>query len=316
LVDDAAGKVVASGTVGATSMDVNNYPIYFNDETKDFTALDVKVGDVLVLTDTTEKGSYVIAEVAPSATVTQLKIIGQFPVGGMSSITYSIYDPMRLAFDVVTTETPAAGKFFIGEVDFDGTSVIDVRPRHFLDTFVSEWRAVDVSTSPTFEEIFQHNLGSINLDISVQVSATNDGLSPVEEMSLTTISRNLGLSITSSGLSLVKSDTTTFNQGTLPTFSQGLDSHYDPDAGGSFSQGSDSFSPGSLPSLTGTINYALSGSVTGSITGDVYTNSSVKAKWTRNALWVKNAENLKFYKSYDGTSTQTGFLRVIVRKRG
>lgn len=316
LTDDAAGKVVTSGTIGATSMDVNNYPIYFNDSSKDFTALDVKVGDVLVLADTSEKGSYVIAEVAPNTTVTQLKITGQFPVGGLAPITYSIYDPMRLAFAIETTETPAAGKFYIGEIDFDGTSVIDARPRHFLDTFVSEWREIDVSTVPTFEEIFGHNLGSLDLDISVQVSATDDGLSPIEEMSLTTISRNYGLSITSSGLGLTKSDSLSHTPGVLPTFSQGVDTHYDPDAGGSYVQGTDVFTQGSLSAMTGTINYALTGSVTGNITGDVYTNSSVRAKWTRNALWVKNAESGKFYKSYDGTSTQAGFLRVIVRKRG
>lgn len=317
LDDFAGGKVVINGVPtppanpnGTTGFDVNNLPIYFSDGTFIFSDYDVKVGDVLQLQDSSDAGNYVVKEVTA-----QLTIIGQFPVGGLSSINYKIYDPFKMALSVADTEdTSTSGKFCIGEVDFDGTAVTAYRARHFTDTFVGEWKEIDVSSTPTFEEIYSHNLGSDVLDFSVQVSATNDGLSPIEELSLTTITRNLGISVNSSGLTLAKTDTTSFNQGTLPTFVQGSDTPPSPSNG--FVQGVDTFNGGSLPALSGTINYALTGAVTSTITGDVYPDSSVRVKWSRTKIWIKNAESGKFYKGYNGVATQTGYLRVIVRKRG
>lgn len=322
LEDFDAGKIVVAGEAvppatpnGTTGFDVNNYPIYFSDITKDFTTLDVEVGDVLTLIDSADKGNYVLKEIAPGAVISQLTIIGQFPTGGISSINYNIYDPLRMSFGYDSSEVPAEGKYYIGEVDFDGSAITAVRARHFRDTFISEWREISVTT--TFEEIFEHNLGSDVLDISVQARLTNSDAEPIEELSLTTITRNLNLSLSSSGLTLDKTSDITFNQGTLPSFTEGTYTHTDPDPTGSFSHPvADSLNPGSLPSLSGEVVYELDGNVTGSITGDVYTDSSVKVKWNKSKLWVKNAEIGKFYKTYSGTATTTGYLRVIVRKRG
>jgi hypothetical protein len=318
LEDSDIGKIVVDGQLpsplGVTSFDVNNYPIYFSDTTKDFTALDVKVGDILTLIDSADKGSYVVKTVAPSSTTNMLEIIGQFPTGGISGINYTIVDPLKTSLGVDTSESPATGKIYIGELDFDGAAVTAVRPRHFGDTFISEWRAIDVGTITTFEEVFDHCLGSLELDISVQVSQADDGSLPIEELSLTTITRNLGLTLNSTGLTLTKTADPVFDEGVLPTFSQGVDTPPTPANG--FSQGIDSFSRGTSPSLTGATTYSLSGNVTGSITGDVAPDSSVRMQWTKNQLWIKNAESGKFYKGYSGTVTQTGFVRVIVRKRG
>lgn len=308
LADLDVGKIVIDGGTPlpaiSTGFDVNSKPVYFSDTTKDFTTLDVKVGDLLVLEDTPDKGSYVVKTIAPGGTITQLEIWGQFPVGGYSSITYKIYDPLRLSFGVdENRDSPLpAGKFYIGEVDYDTSAVTDTRPIHFRDTYVSEWRTIDVTTVPTFEESFNHRLDSDNLEISIQVSQENDGSAPIEELSLTTMTSNVTLSLSSGTLALNGTGAIhnlALAPGVLPV-----------------NPGDPTFVAGSYPYLTGDIIYALTGSPTGSVTADIYPDSSVKVKWTKSQLWVKNAVSGKFYKDYDGAPQQEGFLRVIVRKRG
>lgn len=309
LADLDVGKIVIDGGTPlpaiSTGFDVNSKPVYFSDTTKDFTALDVKVGDLLVLEDTPDKGSYVVKTIAPGGTLTQLEIWGQFPVGGYSSITYKIYDPLRLSFGVDTDrdDPVPAGKFYIGEVDYDTSAVTDTRATHFRDTYISEWRTIDVGTVPIFTEIFDHMLDSDILDISVQVSTENDGSAPIEELSLTTVTANVVLSLSSGTLALNGTGAVhdlILAPGVWPTLTPG-------------DQG---LSGGSFPYLTGDIIYALTGTPTGSVTTDIYPDSSAKVKWTKSQLWVKNAVSGKFYKDYDGTARQAGFLRVIVRKRG
>jgi len=329
LADLDVGKIVVDGGTPAptisTGFDVNSKPVYLSDTTKDFTTLDVKVGDLLVLEDTPDKGSYVVKTIAPGGTVTQLEIWGQFPVGGYSSITYKIYDPLRLSFGVdENRDSPVpAGKFYIGEVDYDTSAVTDTRPIHFRDTYISEWRAIDVGTDPLFTEPFDHRLDSDTLDISVQVSQMDDGTTPIEELSLTTVTSSSTLSLSKGNLAVLLSNTYSFNQGTLPQFTQGAFT-----GGGATppaTHAPDQLNPGTLPTLSGTValttqggtDYSgISGAPTAAFTENVYTDSSVKVKWTKSQLWVKNAVSGKFYKDYDGTARKTGFLRVIVRKRG
>jgi hypothetical protein len=43
---------------------------------------------------------------------------------------------------------------------------------------------------------------------------------------------------------------------------------------------------------------------------------SVLVKWNKNYIWVKNAVLGKFFKDYSGSAKQTGYIRVVVRKRG
>ena len=62
---------------------------------------------------------------------------------------------------------------------------------------------------------------------------------------------------------------------------------------------------------------SIGGDVTGSLViTDLSIDNGVRAKWDRNYVWIKNVVGAKFYKDYDGTARKTGYLRVIVRKRG
>lgn len=297
VVDGDSSTPPPALPVGTTSLDVNDNAIYFNDATKDFTTEDVQPGDTLNLLDTDDAGEYYVKEVAPDAEVTRLTIIGLFPVGGLSSINYNIYDPLAITLGFDTTETPAAGKVYLGEADFDGVAVTAVRARHFRDTFIGEWRAVDVSGgSPTFEEIYSHKLGSTKLDIGIQVSQANDDSQPVEELDLCTITSTLGVSLNNTlGVSVTNGTlayvAAIFNPGTTDA----------------------TYTPGYL---TGSVSGSLTGSLSASLTGSVVTDRGVAVKWDKNRVWVKNAISAKFYKDYGGTTRQTGFIRVVVRKRG
>lgn len=254
----------------------------FTDNTVNFTTEDIAVGDILEILGTNlNSKEYRIREIGPGGNVNALLINGFFPGGTIASLDYVIKDMLSPTYGFDTTMTPAPGKIYIGEADFDGTSVTAVRALNFKDVFVSEWRAIDVGGgSPTFEEIFNHNLMSTELEFVVQVSQANDGTQPVELMSLATLQSTLGVTI---------NNTLSFNAG---FFDPGTtDATYSP-----------------LPSLTG--------GVSGSISGAVVNDSSVMAKFSRTQLFIKNAISARFYRDYDNVQRQTGFLRVIVRKRG
>lgn len=337
LPDDDEGKIVIDGRMipptpgeGTTSLDLSSNPIYFNDLSRDFwpmyLAHEVMPGDVLTLTDSVEAGTYVVKDIIESTVVpgtsTQMSIMGTFPVGGISGINYTIVDPLAVELGVDTAEVAAEDKIYLGEVYFDGTSInifpsdtVAIRPRHFRDVFVGEWREVDLTTGipnlgtavpGKIETKYGHNLGTDTIDITIQVSAANDGSAPVEELSLATVdSSTLAVSI-ANGLSLSKTGTQTY---VTPTHAADI---FDPGAtDASYNQGA--FSGGSFNDTT---NYSLSGSVTGSLSGSVYMERSAMAKWTKNYIWIKNAVLNRFYKDYDGTTPTTGYIRVIARRRG
>lgn len=341
LPDFDAGKVVVDGEAispdtpdGATSLDLNSKKTLFNDITQNFWDMtlnsELMPGDILDVIDTTDAGKYLVKEIIESSTPgtsTQFSIIGLFPgPAGIASINYKIYDPLKVSLGFDTSEVPAAGKIYLGEVYMSGGSLTDfpsetgvkIKIRHFKDTFVGEWRSVDISgTNGTpnlgtsvpgiYETKYAHNLGSDILDIIVQASSANDGSQPVEELCVGAIDAStLGVSINSSGLGLSKNSTLSFSSAT-----HGTDA-FDPGSGdASFAQGA--FSGGAL---SGTIDYSLTGSVTGSMTGSVYMENGIKVKWNKNYIWIKNAVTGKFYKDYSGSVKQTGYIRVVVRKRG
>lgn len=341
LAEDSENNIVVDGRKvspdtpnGTTSLDLGGIPVYFNDSTLNFTNENVEARDYLTLEDSDDKGNYVVQEVAPGGTTTQLLIIGQFPVGGLSSINYTIRDLLRVEIGFDDAIVEEADKFYIGEAYFDGASIVDfpsetvaVRPRHFGDTFIGEWIAVDVTVGNgvpnlgtlvpgKFETKYMHNLGSDILDVEVQSSQANDGSAVVEAMTLATFEYSLDVSLDSSGLTINKNDTLVFGEGALPSFTQGVDTFNPGGSGASFAQGSDAWDPGSLPSLSGSIDSTLSGNVTGSLTGSANLENSVKVKWDKNYIWLKNTVIDKFYTDYDGSVKQTGYVRVIVRKRG
>lgn len=191
-----APPVSPNGTCSTDGLKVR----LFVDTTVDFTTQDVKAGDVLeILGNGPNAGMYQIAEVAPGGNNNSLKIYGVFPGGALTALNYTISDAFAVTLGYDIAPTPAEGKFYIGEADFDGSSVTAVRAIMFGDMFVSEWRSVDVSGSPTFTEIWNHTLFDDALDIEIQVSQNNDGTTPIEILSkssmINTLTLNNGLTI-------------------------------------------------------------------------------------------------------------------------
>ena len=183
----------ASGSTGSDGAKVT----IFSDLTVDFTTKDVKPGDILeIIGNGANAGLYQIGVVAPGGNVNQLKILGVFPGGSSASLNYTVRDPFAVTLGVDDTLTPADGKFYIGEADYDGTGITAVRAIHFDDFFIGDWRSVDVSTAPTFTEVWNHKLFDDALDIEIQVSQANDGSAPIEILSNSGIFSSLGITNT------------------------------------------------------------------------------------------------------------------------
>lgn len=275
VVDGDSGTPPPATPTGTTGSDGTKDRL-FVDATKDFTAEDVEIGDVLeILGSNANAGEYIIKEVAPGGDNTALLINGVFPGGALSSLNYVVKDIAACNFTFEDTFTPGTGKLQIGEADFDGAAITAVRALHFNDTYVSDWRAIDVSGSPDFTEVFNHNLLSLDLDIAVQVSQANDGTAPVEYLAVGRFNN-----------SYVFANTLAFTPG---VFNPGTT-----DA---------SYTPGSL-----------TGDVT--LSGTAQMRNAVKASFTQTVLTLKNAVSSSFYTDIDDTVRQSGFMRVIVRKRG
>jgi hypothetical protein len=311
-VDGDSSTAPPSAAHGTTSLDTNSEATVFTDVTRDFTTEDVQPGDLLTLLTGGDAGQYIVKSVAPGGTVTQLTIVGVFPVGGLSSIDYTIGDRFGVTLGFDTTITPAAGKLYLGEAYFDGTAVatipadtVSTRALHFKDLFVGEWRAVDVSATPSFEVIYQHGLRSTTLDVSVQVSQANDGSLPIEELSLSQITSSLVFT-PSNGTLAIGLGTLSVGTGTLAVSAVGL------------SAGSQTIT--TQPSLTGSPAFSgsqtLTGTVGGSLSGSVQTARSVKLNWDQNKARIKNALSGVFYKDYADVVRTSGYIRVVIRKRG
>jgi hypothetical protein len=265
------------GTIGSDGSKLR----IFEDLTVDFTAEDVEIGDILriVADPQGSVGDYIIEEIAPGSNVNRLRIRGIFKGQASSSVDYEVRNPWSPSLGFDAAITPADGKLYIGEVDFDGAAITAVRALHFKDVYVGDWRSVDVSGgSPTFEEIWDHNLLSQELEVIIQVSQANDGSEHVEQLSLSGLNNTLGVGI---------SNTLAYNQG--------------------------SFNPGT--SDASYTDGTLTGAVSGNLTGDLNPSKSAIMKATNSQIFVKNVGNGIFYTDYDGAAQQTGFIRVIVRKR-
>ena len=253
----------ANGTIGSDGTKVR----IFEDLTKDFSTENVRPGDVLeILGTTTNAGKYVITEVSPGGNNQRLKIKGIFLGGAMTGLDYNIWDPVgvTLGFDTANTVTP--GRFYFGEADWDGSGITAVRTICFNDHFIGEWRGVDVSSTADYTETWNHNLFDDAINVHIQVSSTNDGSQPVEELSLGTLTNNLSVSRTNT---LV---------------------------------------------LTPATPQVLSGDVTVSMAGEVYTDRSAYAKWTKYQITIKNTQANVFYRDYSGALKQTGYVRVVLSK--
>jgi len=286
---------------GITSSDVNSDARIFTDTTyPDWTAQNVKAGDILKITSGLDKGSYIIKEVAPGGEVDKLEIVGKFPVGGISSLDYEIYDPLAVTLGFSAVKEEVEGRLYIGEVYIESGAITEARPYHFKDIFVGEWREVDVSGSPgTFEEIYDHNLGTDLVDVLVQASQADDGSAPVEQMCFTAIrgftESSFGVDL-NNALGVSVNNTLEFNQGNFNDNATGATHAAD--------------------ELNGDVTASISGTISATPTGEIQPSRSVLAKWDRKKIWIKNLVSQLFYRDYDGAEVQTGYIRVVISKRG
>ena len=261
----------------ATTNPLNNDKVQiFSDSTQDFVNLNIRAGMVLKLLNSENVGEYVIDEVAPSGNIAHLLIKGNFKKA-IGSINYQIIDPLRPEFSVEDSYTVEKGKCIIGEGQFVSGALVSSLAYNFKGKFESDMESINVSTIPTFEKVFNHNLGKIPKKIQIFASQANDESLAFEPLSMATLGNDLSIDIT---------NTITYTPG---SFSPGTT-----DA---------SYTPGSI-----------SGDVTGSLSGSVYTLRSVVIKITKTQIFVKNIKNNHFYRDYDNVDRTEGFLKVVCEK--
>lgn len=291
------GTVTGSITYEGSVTDLHLLNTLF-DATQNFVTSGVRAGDILAY----QGGKYVVAEDPTDGHY--LKIVGNFSASAPSTGAYTLSDPLGVVLGKVTDEAAVPAKSLVlVEATSDGASVTSYNARHFGDTYVGDWRAVDVSTIPTFEEVWNHRLGTQDLEVSVQVKLASDS-EYVETLSLTKVANTLVPSVDLTPVSVGLTDSRTLTKGTLAT-----DAVSDGDPAHSHTvSGSPAYSAGALTA-------ALSGTPITSLAGAVYPENSVAVKYSRNQIKVKNAMASKLYRDYDGVERTTGFVRVIITKR-
>jgi hypothetical protein len=270
----------STGNNGITTINAGNSDKVqvFKDSTKDFVALGLQPGVVIEVLNTDNAGQYIVEEVGFDGNNDELKIIGIF-VNVIGSINYNILDPIKPEFGVDTTYAEVDGKCYIGEANYVSGALIGgtVISYNFKRKYESQFEAIDVSSSPTFEEIYNHNLGALPKKVWVYASQASDGSLPIEPLSFAIVNNDLGVSV---------NNTIAYTPGV-----------FDPGTGDS------TYTDGSL-----------GGTVTASITGSVYNLKSVIVKVTKTQIFVKNPTANHFYRDYDGTDQDTGYLKVVCEK--
>ena len=242
----------------------------------DFTGQDVKVGDVLEILNTDNAGKYLITEIAPSGNTSQIKIMGSFALV-ITNVNYKIYDPLKPIFGVDTAYVPSEGKCYIGQGEYTAGALTTTLSYAFKQKYESDYQAINVTTLPTFEKVFSHNLGVIPKKVFIYASQAGDESMPVEPLSVAMVGHDLTVSISNT----LNHTPGTFNPGTTDaTFTGGT----------------------------------VTGDVTGSLSGNVYTLKSVLVKITKTQIFVKNIKNNHFYRDYDGTDQQVGYIKVVCEK--
>ena len=270
----------STGNNGLTSTNAlnNNKAQIFKDTTKDFVALGLKAGNILQILNSDNAGEYIIDEVGFDGNNDEIKIIGIFKTV-IGSINYNIIDPLKPELGVDTTFAITEGKCYIGEANYVSGALIgsSVVSYNFKGKYESTFEAIDVSSTPNFEKIFNHNLGKIPRRVFFYASQANDESQPVEPLSCELTGNDLGINL---------SNTLAYNQGT--------------------------FDPGTSDATY--TDGTLTGTVSASLTGSIYNLKSVVVKVTKTQIFVKNPTANHFYRDYDGTDRATGFLKVVCEK--
>lgn len=296
------GVVIVDGSAGnngSTSADVNSNYTLFNDSTANFNLAGVQVGDYLTLMNTSDAGSFLVQSVVSA---TQLKIVGNFPVGGLSGINYQVFDRYAVTLGyVISSGSVPANSLVVAEVDWAAGTISAIRPRCYHNDFIGEWRSVTAASLYSSPQIFTHYMGTDKLEVAVQVSQANDGSASVEELSLGQITNSLGVSLTNTlSVALAALGTMTPSSGTLSGTPSGS-------LANALAAGV-ATSPTPFAALTGTLAAA--------ITGTVNETRSVSMKWDRNSAYVRGLYSTVFYTDYSGTVQTAGYIRVVARRRG
>ena len=247
----------------------------FVDQAVDFPALMIRPGYILEIINTANAGKYIIDEVGFNGDITQILVKGNF-MNAISGINYRITDPMRPEFSVESSYLKEKGKVYIGEGQYSSGSLISSRAYSFKNKFESTYQPVDVSSASSFELIINHDLGFIPKEIEAFVSQANDDSEAVEKISTAGIGNDLSVLINNT----LSHTPGTFNPGTTDA---------------SYTQAT------------------LVGDVTGSIEGGVYNLRSVKIKVTKTQIFIKNVKPNHFYRDYDETDRQIGFIKVVCK---
>lgn len=342
IVDgDTIGGAPPVAATGMTSTDTSSDATIFYDDQVNFVDAGVQPGDILKLLSGDAEGEYIIQEVGPveydgdPEQDNRIKIIGVFPVGGLAAIDYKIYDPIGVNLEVVESEPDLAAepnKFVIADI-LMATGPIrvgSVYPRHNNNVYIGAWRQVvdiaadDIDPDSESSGLWYHRLLSDKLEVIVQASQANDGSQPVEQLAVVTFKNTLAISVTdtkaldntldvdSSALDVDISGVTVSNAGVTTAVGGTADPHSHTMASNP-AVGGDAEVTGAV-SLTGTI--ALTGDVTAEPTGDIYPSNAVRVQWDRRKIRVKNSISGVFYTDFDDAVQASGYIRVIVRKRG
>jgi hypothetical protein len=301
----------SGGTNGSTGADTLGNMTLFTDLTTNFTTQNVQVGDYITLINGNDAGTYLIQAIggslqSPGSNINQLQIVGNFPVGLQSAISYQIFDPLGVVLSVVAPAGAVPGavpsnSLAIAEADVSGGTISAVRPRNYKNDFIGAWQAVSVAGPVIMPEvIYTHYLGTDKLDIAVQISQANDGSAPVEEIALGQVSNNLSVAITNAlTLTLATLGQISPSSGTL--------------TGAPSGSLANALATGSPPAA----NFeALSGSISAALSGTVIETRSLALKWDRNSVHVKGLVSGILYTDYTGTAQTAGYLRVVARRRG
>jgi hypothetical protein len=253
------------------------------DTGQDFAAQGVRPGMKLVISNTDNAGTYIIDQVGFDGNPDQLLIVGIFPVA-IASINYLIQDQYKPEFAVLTDYVETLGDCYIGEGEFVGGSLISDLSYAYKKKYESPFTSVDVSTVAIQEVVLNHNLGFVPKKVHIYATETNDGLSPFEPLSVSEVDNDLSVTIDNTLVYTPESYTqAVFDEGTTDA----------------------TFEPGELT------DGSLDGDVTGTIDGEVFIVNSVRVRITRTQIFIKNIRDNLFYRDYDGTDKQVGFLKVV-----
>jgi len=264
-----------AGTTITNSLNNDKVQV-FQDSGIDFTTSNVQPGYILEILNGDNAGEYIIDTVGFDGNADQIKVIGRF-VNVITGLNYTIKDPLMPELDVDTAWSPAEGKCYIGEGEFSSGALISSLTYNFKGQYDSPYESVDVSSLATFEKIFNHNLGDFPKEIQVYASQANDGSEPLEPLSVSNCGSDLNVNI---------SDTLAYSPGV--------------------------FNPGSTDASY--IQGTLVGDVSGNLTGSVYGLRSVRIKITKTQIFIKNIKDNHFYRDYDGSDLDSGYIKVVCKK--